>query len=92
MDRFLDATSMLRPSLLLALALATTPALAADLTATERQWLSAGWDVVAYAQHERMPLDIVVQPDSRPGDAPLAMGFEGGGSDSSSNLFISSMR
>jgi hypothetical protein len=56
------------------------PALApaADLTDLEMRWLKAGWPVIAYAKQKEMPLDIVVQPQSRAGDAPLAMGFVDG--------------
>ena len=48
---------------------------AADLTDTETRWLKAGWPVVTYAKEQKLPLDIVVQPQAKPGDAPLAMGF-----------------
>ena len=48
---------------------------AADLTDTEMRWLKAGWPVVAYAKERKLPLDIVVQPQAKPGDAPLAMGY-----------------
>ena len=51
---------------------------AADLTATEMRWLTAGWPVVNYAKAQKLPLDIVVQPQAKPGDAPLAMGFVDG--------------
>lgn len=62
--------------LVLALAAAAAaPARAADLTATEMRWLKAGWPAITYAKAQRLPLDIVVQPASKPGDAPLAMGF-----------------
>jgi hypothetical protein len=60
------------------LLLAPVLARAADLTDVETRWLKAGWPVVAYAKAHDMPLDIVVQPQSRPGDAPLAMGFVDG--------------
>lgn len=52
-----------------------SPAGAADLTETEYRWLQAGWPVVNYAKEHKLPLDIVVQPEAKPGDAPLAMGF-----------------
>ena len=61
-----------------ALLLAPVFAAAADLTDLEMRWLKAGWPVVAYAKAKDMPLDIVVQPQSRVGDAPLAMGFVDG--------------
>jgi hypothetical protein len=49
---------------------------AADLTDTEMRWLRAGWPVVNYAKEQQLPLDIVVLPQAKSGDAPLAMGFE----------------
>ena len=49
-----------------------------ELTELETQWLTAGWPVLTYAKEMNLPLDIMVQPDASPGDAPLAMGFEGG--------------
>jgi hypothetical protein len=61
-----------------ALLLASAAAGAADLTDTEKRWLQAGWPVVTYAKTQELPLDIVVQPRSKPGDAPLAMGFVDG--------------
>jgi hypothetical protein len=61
-----------------ALLLAPALAAAADLTSTEQRWLRAGWPAVAYAKAQSMPLDIVVQPQSKAGDAPLAMGFVDG--------------
>jgi hypothetical protein len=71
---------MFKP-LLLAATLASTvaPALhAAELTALERRWLDAAGPVLAYSQHLKLPLDITVQPQPRPGDVPLAMGFDKG--------------
>lgn len=56
-------------------AMAGTHAAAADLTDTEMRWLKAGWPVVAFAKEEKLPLDIVVQPHAKPGDAPIAMGY-----------------
>ena len=54
---------------------ALTGARAADLTELEQRWLHAGAPVIAYAREQQLPLDVVVEPQSRPGDAPLAMGF-----------------
>jgi hypothetical protein len=51
---------------------------AADLTPTETRWLQGAWPVVTYAEQAGMPLDIVVQPQTTPGAAPLAMAFIGG--------------
>jgi hypothetical protein len=45
------------------------------LTETETRWLNAGWPVVAYAKAQQLPVDIIVQPDAKPGVAPLAMAF-----------------
>jgi hypothetical protein len=53
-------------------------ALAADLTPTEVQWLNGVAPVVAFANEQRIPLDIVVQPQDTPGAAPLALGFVDG--------------
>ena len=54
------------------------PAHAGELTELETRWLKAGWPVVAYAKEQRLPIDIVVQPQAKPGDAPLAMGYVDG--------------
>jgi hypothetical protein len=62
-----------------ALALASLPVAAGPaLTDTESLWLRAGWPVIAYAKEQQLPLDIVVQPQAKAGDAPLAMGFVDG--------------
>jgi hypothetical protein len=74
-------TTMLKPILLAALSLlplVTCSATAAELTATEKRWLRASSPVLAYSQRIKMPVDIIVQPQARPGDVPLAMGFDGG--------------
>jgi len=60
------------------LACAAASAAAAELTATEQRWLKAGWPVVRYARQQQLPLDIIVQPGSKAGDAPLAMGYRRG--------------
>jgi len=51
------------------------PAGAAELTDLEQAWLSGAQPVIAYARAEGMPLDIVVQPQPTPGQAPLAMAY-----------------
>lgn len=51
---------------------------AANLTDIETKWLSAGWPVIAYAKDLKLPIDIIVQPQAKPGDVPFAMGFEDG--------------
>jgi ADP-ribose pyrophosphatase YjhB (NUDIX family) len=69
---------MCKPFVLLAVALLATTgqARSAELTDTEMRWLRAGWPVVNYAKEQELPLDISVLPQAKPGDAPLAMGFE----------------
>lgn len=61
----------------LCLLFAAAPARAATLTAQETRWLSAAGPVLAYSQRLNLPIDIIVQPQARPGDVPLAMGFDG---------------
>ena len=61
-----------------ALAWASVPSLAAELSATELRWLRGGWPVVAYAKAAGMPLDVIVQPQDAPDAAPLALGFVDG--------------
>lgn len=51
---------------------------AADLTATEIRWLKAAAPVLAYSQTQHLPVDITVQPEARPSDVALAMGFADG--------------
>ncbi|MES2261932.1 MAG: hypothetical protein V4724_25715 [Pseudomonadota bacterium] len=51
---------------------------AAQLTEMETRWLSAGAPVLAYAKQLQLPIDIIVQPQAKAGDVPLAMGFDGG--------------
>lgn len=50
----------------------------ASLTELETRWLNAADPVLTYAEKQGLPIDIVVQPQSRPGDVPLAMGFQDG--------------
>jgi hypothetical protein len=57
---------------------ASAAAPAGDLTSTEMRWLQGAAPVVAYAKENRIPLDIVVQPQDAPGAAPLALGFVDG--------------
>jgi hypothetical protein len=54
-------------------------ACAADLTEMEIRWLSAGAAVLAYAKQDlKLPIDITVQPQARPNDVPLALGYDNG--------------
>lgn len=62
----------------MAAALTSSACLAADLTATEKRWLSGIWPVVEFARQSKLPLDIVVQPQPTPGASPLALGFVAG--------------
>lgn len=73
----LGATTLATAAAALAAAmLAAAPAArAADLSPTEMRWLKGAWPVVTYAEQAGMPLDIVVQPQPTPGNAPLAMAF-----------------
>lgn len=50
----------------------------ADLTQTERTWLDAALPVLAFAQEQALPLDIIVQPQPAPGETPLGMAFVAG--------------
>jgi hypothetical protein len=54
------------------------PAAGAELNATERAWLDAALPVLAYAQDQAWPLDIIVQPQPTPGETPLGMAFVAG--------------
>ena len=46
-----------------------------ELTTTERTWLEAALPVLRYAREQRMPLDIIVQPQPSPGKTPIGMAF-----------------
>jgi hypothetical protein len=50
----------------------------AALTEMETRWLKAAAPVLAYAQRIALPIDIIVQPVTRPNDVPMAMGFMDG--------------
>lgn len=50
----------------------------AELTALEQRWLQAAEPVLAYSQKLDLPIDIVVQPQPRANDVPLAMGYDNG--------------
>ncbi len=58
----------------LLLAARTAPA-TPTLTDTEQRWLAGATPAVAWALEQGLPIDIVVLPQARPGDAPLAMGY-----------------
>lgn len=52
-----------------------TGCIASELSATEARWLRGVWPVVTFARQAQLPLDIVVQPQATPGNAPLALAF-----------------
>lgn len=58
--------------------LLSASAQAAELTALEQRWLQAASPVLAYSQQLELPIDIIVQPQARATDVPLAMGYAGG--------------
>lgn len=45
------------------------------LSELEQRWLRLAWPVVGYARQQGLPLDVVVQPQPAPGEAPLAMAY-----------------
>lgn len=59
-------------------AFAAGSAVAADLTDTEKRWLTAAAPVLNYARQLPLPIDIIVQPKAGPDDVPLALGFAAG--------------
>ncbi|HSI59736.1 MAG TPA: hypothetical protein VLA16_19400 [Ideonella sp.] len=65
-------------AVLAAATLALSPCFAADLSATEARWLKGAGPVIAFAKEAGLPLDIVVQPQPTPGNAPLGMAYVGG--------------
>jgi ADP-ribose pyrophosphatase YjhB (NUDIX family) len=70
---------MLKKILIASLCLLVTDTSAsARLTALETRWLQAAEPVLRYSQQLKLPIDITVQPKPRPGDVPMAMGFDGG--------------
>ncbi|MTV39202.1 hypothetical protein [Duganella radicis] len=70
---------MIKRAFLPLLLLASSLASAAELTEMEIRWIKAGSAVLAYAKQElKLPLDITVQPQARPTDVPLALGYDNG--------------
>lgn len=55
--------------------LASAAQAAPGLTELEQRWLQLSWPAVTYAKSQGLPLDIVVQPQPAPGQAPLAMAY-----------------
>lgn len=48
---------------------------AVELTPIERTWLEAALPVLRYAREQRLPLDIIVQPQPSPGETPIGMAY-----------------
>ncbi|GJJ04041.1 hypothetical protein RugamoR64_45790 [Duganella rhizosphaerae] len=70
---------MIKRTLFLLLLSSASLASAAQLTDMETRWLTAGSAVLGYAKQElKLPIDITVQPQARPTDVPLALGFQNG--------------
>ena len=70
---------MIKRLLLPLLILSSSLADAAELTAMETRWLTAGLSVITYAKQElKLPVDITVQPQARATDVPVALGYEQG--------------
>ena len=65
-------------ALVLLAAAGAARAAAPALTAIENRWLDAGWPALALGRQLQLPVDIVVLPQARPGDVPLAMGYVDG--------------
>jgi hypothetical protein len=71
--------SSIRTTLALAALLACADhASAADLTATEQRWLAAATPAISWGLRQGLPIDIVVLPQAKAGDAPLALGWADG--------------
>lgn len=68
---------MLKQILIASLCIVAGAAHGASLTELETRWLRAAAPVLAYSQQLKLPIDIVVQPQAKAGDVPLAMGFDG---------------
>jgi hypothetical protein len=58
--------------------LAGTAVAQSSLTETESRWLQLSAPAIGYAREQGLPLDIVVQPQPTPGNAPLAMAYING--------------
>ena len=56
----------------------TSPLRAGGLAEHERRWLDAAAPVLAEARAQRLPLDVVVQPQPNAGESPVAMAFVDG--------------
>lgn len=57
------------------LVFAHTATPAVDLTPTETIWLHAAMPVLRWAREQKLPVDIIVQPQPTPGETPLGLAF-----------------
>ncbi|KQQ33530.1 hypothetical protein ASF61_10665 [Duganella sp. Leaf126] len=70
---------MIKRTLISLLMLSCSQAFAAELTAMETRWLTAGLPVITYAKQAlRLPVDITVQPRAQADDVPVALGYQDG--------------
>jgi hypothetical protein len=49
-----------------------------ELTQTEQRWLDGATPAIAWGMRQGLPIDVVVLPKARVGDAPLALGWSEG--------------
>ena len=63
---------------LVALLAVAPTARAAELTALETRWIEGIWPVVRFAREQKLPLDVIVQPQDEPDAPPLALGYVDG--------------
>lgn len=55
--------------------MATSGAQSTELSATELIWLRAATPVLKWARAQRLPLQVVVQPQDTPGQTPMGLAF-----------------
>jgi hypothetical protein len=69
---------VLKRYLCLMVSMCAANAWAIDLTDLEQKWLHAAWPVIVYAKAVNLPVDIIVQPEAKPTDVPMALGYDDG--------------
>jgi hypothetical protein len=67
----------IRPAFVACATLSALPALGAssELTPTEQRWLDGATPVVAWAMKQGLPVEVLVLPQAKAGDAPLALAY-----------------